>query len=250
MKIEQIQREVDGIPHMAISHARLMTEFILDYQPQNILELGFRHGVSTCYMAGALKETGRGSITTVDLETARALQPNIETLLTKLGLRDLVTVFYEPTSYIWRLMKMLEASPVPRFDLCYLDGAHSWFVDGFAFFLVDRLLVPGGWIIFDDLDWTYASSPALKDSSLVRAMPHEEANCPQVRKVYELLVKTHPAYSESSERDGWAYARKDSDGASTRSSEVRREVVYRKEYLGLGGALLKVARHVIRRTRT
>jgi hypothetical protein len=51
----------------------------------------------------------------------------------------MVNYYFEPTSYTWRMMKMLEEDEGPRFDLCYLDGAHSWFVDGFAFFLIDRL---------------------------------------------------------------------------------------------------------------
>ena len=38
-------------------------------------------------------------------------------------------------------MKMLEDDPEPRFDFCYIDGVHNWADDGFAFFLIDRLLV-------------------------------------------------------------------------------------------------------------
>jgi hypothetical protein len=105
-------------------------------------------------------------------------------------------------------MKMLQEDPRPRFDLCYLDGAHTWFVDGFAFFLVDRLLRRGGWIIFDDLSWTYSTSPTLKDTEAVRRMPPEERDTPQIELVYELLVKTHPGYGDFHAKHGWAYARK------------------------------------------
>jgi len=91
---------------------------------------------------------------------------------------------------------MLEEDPITRFDFCYVDGAHSWFVDGFAFFLVDRLLMPGGRIIFDDLNWTYVRSPSLKNTEMVINMPQDERETPQVLKVYELLVKTHSSYSD------------------------------------------------------
>lgn len=210
MGIDEIREKVEGIPHMSFIEAKVVTKVILDNKFQNILELGFRHGVSTCYMAGALDDLGRGKITTIDLIGARIAEPNIDHLLGILGLDKYVTVFYEPTSYIWRLMKMLEEDPSPRFDFCYIDGAHNWFTDGFAFFLVDRLLKPGGLIIFDDLDWTYESSPTWKNLPQTECMPQDEKSTPQIRRVYELLVKHHPAYGEFMEKDGWAYARKTS----------------------------------------
>jgi predicted O-methyltransferase YrrM len=181
---------------MSTEHADIMTALIVEHRLHRVLELGFHHGVSTCYIAAALDELGGGSLTTVDLEHARHLAPNVETLLGGLGLLHLVSVHYEPASYLWRLMKMLEAEPQPRFDLCYIDGAHSWATDGLAFFLVDRILAPGGWIVFDDLDWTFATSPGLKRTEMVRAMPREERETPQVRRVYELLAKTHGSYDE------------------------------------------------------
>ena len=145
---------------------------------------------------------------TIDLESARTAQPNIEELLTQVGERERVKVFYEPTSYTWRLMKFLEQDPLPSFDFCYLDGAHNWFVDALAFTLVDRVLRPGGWIIFDDVDWTYATSPALSKTEWVQNMPADERETPQVQKIFDLLVKTHPNYHHFRLEDGWAYAQK------------------------------------------
>ena len=230
---------------MSPEHADIMTALILEHRLQRVLELGFHQGVSTCYIAAALDELGGGSLTTIDLEEARHLDPNVETLLESLGLRQLVSVYYEPASYLWRLMKMLEASPPPRFDLCYIDGAHSWATDGLAFFLVDRMLVPGGWIVFDDLDWTFATSPGLKKTEMVRAMPREERETAQVRKVYELLVKTHGAYDELVERDGWVLARKSREPAK----EVRhvREIVHVPRHVGLGGLMIRIGRLLARR---
>ena len=225
MEIEKIRKRVEGLPHMAFSQAQLMRQVILENQFQSVLELGFRHGVSTCYMAGALDDLGRGSIVTIDLAGARNAEPNIDRLLAELGLTRFVTVFYEPTSYIWRLMKFLEEDASPRFDFCYIDGAHDWATDGFAFFLVDRLLKPGGLIIFDDLEWTYETSPALRNTEKVRLMPHDERSTPQIRRVYELLVKPHPAYGEFAVRDGWAFARKTSAGSTGVALPIRQEIV-------------------------
>jgi predicted O-methyltransferase YrrM len=246
MKIDEIMKEVEGLPYMSFAQAKVITDVILENQFQSILELGFCHGVSTCYMAGAIDELGSGNITTIDLIEARKADPNIDHLLDKLSLSKYVTVFYEPTSYIWRLMKMLEEGPLPRFDFCYVDGAHNWATDGFAFFLVDRLLKPGGLIVFDDLDWTYESSEALKETEEVKLMPQEERSAPQIRKVYELLVKPHPSYGEFMERDGWAYARKTSTEYRGISDKVRKEILYQKEYVGLGAAILKMVRKIVK----
>ncbi len=247
MKIEQVHRRLSGIPHMSEQQAETMTEFILREKPKSIIELGFFHGVSTCYMAAALDELSEGKITTIDLESARKREPNIENLLSELGLRERVDVYYEPTSYLWRLMKLIEDDPTPRYDLCYLDGAHSWNTDGFAFYLVDRLLKPGGWIIFDDIDWSYEKSPALKDTVRVQKMPPDERSALQVRKIYELLVKPHPAYSDFSVKDGWAYAKKINNGDTLQPTEVRQEIIYQKERYGLGAYLKDVVKGIRRK---
>ena len=116
MDIKEVNKVVSGLPNMTYSQAKRITKFIQEYDIKDILELGFRHGVSTCYMAATLKTLGRGSITTIDLEAARNETPNIESLLELLNLRGFVKVYYEPTSYNWRLMKMLKENPQPKFD--------------------------------------------------------------------------------------------------------------------------------------
>jgi len=210
----RVKELVGDTLHMSLYQANRLTAFMAEHAVQNVLELGFAHGVSTCYMATALARFGSGSIVTIDLESARQREPNIEELLARVGQSGRVTVYFEPTSYTWRLMKFLEEERRPAFDLCYIDGAHNWFVDGFAFFLVHLLLKPGGWIIFDDLDWTYATSPSLAHTERVRRMPEDERTTPQVRKVYELLVKSHPQYHNFRMENGWAYAQKKCDSVS------------------------------------
>ncbi len=209
MKLDEIKQIVGDTPHMSLGMAHRINEFIHENGAQNVLELGFLHGVSTCYIANALEESRGGSVNTIDLVSAQSLCPNIEQLLKRCDFRKVtVTWFYEPTSYNWRLMRFLEQKQPPQFDFCYIDGAHNWFVDGLAFFLVDRLLRVDGWIVFDDIDWTYSKSMSLHDTKRVKSMPTDERETPQVRKIYELLVKTHPCYSDFFVQDGWAYAHK------------------------------------------
>lgn len=245
MKVDDVHARVAGVPHMRPGQAAAITQLILERGCADVLELGFCHGVSTCYLAGAVEELGRGHVTTIDLESARDLAPPIGELLGRVGLARLVTVIHEPTSYVWRLMRFLDEDPAPRFDLCYIDGAHDWFTDGFAFLLVDRLLRPGGVVVFDDLDWTFAASPALGTSERVRRMPDDERTTAQVRKVYELLVKPHPGYDRFVEKDGWAYAYK-SAAAPAGGAAVRTEVVVEPRYVGVGGAALRLWRKLVR----
>jgi predicted O-methyltransferase YrrM len=105
-------------------------------------------------------------------------------------------------------MRYIEANSEPIFDLAYIDGSHSWFVDGFAFFLVDRLLRDGGWIIFDDMDWSFAKSKSSQILRRLNDMPEDERTTPQVRLIFELLVKRHPGYGNFREQGSWGFAQK------------------------------------------
>lgn len=203
MSLQEVKQVVQDLPYMSLKKAQVMQDFIHQYNISSILELGFYHGVSTCYMAAALEEADQGSVVSIDLHSAEKREPNIEELLKKCGYLDKVEFYYEPASYNWRLMKLIEAGE-KTFDLCYLDGGHDWYNTGYAFFLVDRLLQPGGWIIFDDLDWTMEHL----DNKWALRKPLEERVTPQVRKVWELLVKTHPSYGNFYEQGGWGYAQK------------------------------------------
>jgi predicted O-methyltransferase YrrM len=203
MNPHEVRRTIGDVPYMSLEQGETLTEFIRTNKVRDVLELGFCHGVSTCYIAAALAENGEGAVTSIDLEGARKIEPNIDQLLLKIGHRDRVTCYFEHSSYTWRLMKFLEENPNPRFDLCFLDGAHNWFVDGFAFLLADRLLRPNGWFIFDDLPWIDGGTTPAGE-----AMNEEERNTPQVQKIYELLVKPHPCYGDFRTEDRWAYARK------------------------------------------
>lgn len=209
MGIEDTSELLKDIFGMSLGQARYLENFIKSNNLSNLLELGFAHGVSSCYMATILNDLGKGHLTTIDLVKARNRSPNIEDLLHKLNLEEYVSVFYEYESYNWRLMKFIEEFDNPIFDFCYIDGAHDWNVDGFAFLLVDRLLKPGGWIIFDDMDWSFGSSPSMSNIGRVRNMPNDIKNIPHISKVFELLVKPHPNYCNFNTTDfGWGITQK------------------------------------------
>jgi predicted O-methyltransferase YrrM len=208
MNVEDVKKVVGDAPYMTVEQAKRMTSFIKEHGLKDVLELGFYQGVSSCYIAGAVKEMG-GRLSTIDRPNARDRSPNITELLDACGLTDTVDVFFEPQGFNWRLMKMLDDGKGPRFDLVYLDGGHTWDATGFAFFLVDKLLRTGGWLIFDDIDWSYATSEKFKDDPKVaRKLPEDYLATPQVRKVFELLVQQHPEYGDFRIEKQWAYAHK------------------------------------------
>jgi len=187
-------QELSYEPLTAPEAGRMLYEFVLRTEPRDILELGFAHGTSTAYIAAALAEAGHGHVLTIDRAEALARAPNIEALLKHVGVTDWVTAVASDHSYVWELMRILEArtaadGPEPCFDFAFIDGAHSWEVDGFAFLLVDRLLRFDRWVLFDDVNWTYANSPSLRESEYVRGLPEDERSMPQIREVIDLLVR-------------------------------------------------------------
>ena len=175
------------------------------------LELGFAHGVSSCYVAAALDEMGQGHLTSVDLLAGLEWQhPSIEELLAKAGLARYVTVAREQTTYTWFLKKAIEANSAgancePIWDFCFIDGPKNWTIDGCAFFLVDKLLRQNGWLLFDDLRWTYETFDLSDEMNgiLITQMGDDERTTPQIELVFRLLVMQHPDYGNFLIQDDW-----------------------------------------------
>jgi predicted O-methyltransferase YrrM len=215
MKFQNIEKILKHIPHMKPQEGKLIYQFILENDIHNILELGFAHGTSTCYMAAALDEIGSGSIITIDQHLAKKREPDIFTLLKTTNFENYVQPIFCDTSYNWELLKILEKQnengrTKTIFDFCFIDGAHSWEVDGLAFFLVEKLLKAGGWILFDDVDWKFGDSKSIKNMEFVLNMPDEQKNTAQVEKIFHLLVSQHSDFEDFQIKNRWGWARKKS----------------------------------------
>ncbi len=220
MKFETIAQYLEGIPYISSTKAKVLYNFILKSKPQRILELGFAHGTSSCYIAAALEELGKGELTTVDLKsTANSFSPSIDELLAKTGLAKYVSVNRENTSYTWFLKKKIEEQTknkncTPLYDFCFIDGAKNWTIDSCAFFLVDKLLKENGTILFDDYNWSYAEQEKLTGKTISDGINHlslgeDELNTPHINLIFHLLVMQHPNYSQFTIQDDyWAWATK------------------------------------------
>ncbi len=215
MKFEVVEKYLRGIPHTPSDDGRILYEFVLQHQVSNILELGFQHGVSTNYLAAALDEHGTGKILTIDREITRSESPSIYELSKQTGLERYIEVIFARSSYIWELRKLIKfnyENPLKKrtFDFCFIDGAHNFETDGFAFYLVDLLLEEGGVILFDDINWSYKNSPTLKDTEFVKELPKDEREAEQIRDVIELLVYPNNNYELIEIKNRWAWFRKKS----------------------------------------
>lgn len=106
-------------------------------------------------------------------------------------------------SYCWPMATLLRENPEPIWDYVFLDGAHTWDVDGFAFLLADMLLVPGGYLDLDDYEWTLARSKALSSLAVTaQCYTQEQRETPQVAMVAEILVARR-GYTEIQPRKLW-----------------------------------------------
>ena len=149
---------------MSPEQGRLVYDHVRSTRPEAVLELGTAHGVGAAYLAGALADNGHGALTTVDFAGA-AYDPSPETVLARAGVAERVTVVREFSSYTWWLKEQVQArsdragNVEPAYDFVYLDGAKNWTIDGLAVVLIEKLLRPGGWLLMDDLPWTYADDP-------------------------------------------------------------------------------------------
>jgi predicted O-methyltransferase YrrM len=172
-------------------------EFIKTTDSKLIAEIGVFKGHTAMKFAEYLK--GRGELHLFDFED---MVSNVEKMLNDAGYFNVLSHGNSRKtmdSYNWSLMKLLQAQKEPMFDYVYLDGAHVWAVDALTFFLVDRLLKPGGYIDFDDYDWTLESSPSMNPNSFPptkEMFTQEQIETRQVALIIELLVRRDPKYVE------------------------------------------------------
>lgn len=102
-------------------------------------------------------------------------------------------------TYSWTLFEMLEKGE--QFDVIYVDGHHTFYIDLPAIMLADKLLKPGGHLLLDDMQWTLSFLKANMMRSLsqwyfYRTMYNfsdytkEQQSLPHIKMIAdELLIK-------------------------------------------------------------
>lgn len=172
-------------------------EFIKTTNSRVIAEIGTYKGHTAMKIAEYLK--GQGELHLFDFED---LVLEVKQKLNGAGIFNVIAHGNSRKtmdSYNWSLMKLLQVRREPFFDYVFIDGAHVWAIDALTFFLVDRLLKPGGYIDFDDYDWTLRNSPSVNPISYPptkKMFTREQMETRQVALIIDLLVKRDPSYTE------------------------------------------------------
>ena len=208
MYFNEVWDIVGKLPYTNRERCEWLYNFVINNSLEKILELGFAYGKTTCVMAKALDDFAErgdkyGFIDTIDLESQREWQkPSIEDNLWKSRLDDHVQVYREKTGYLWWLAKKIQEQSVgysickPLYDFVFVDGSHRWHTDSSAFFLADKLLKRGGYMLFDDYLWTFdgAMGGDITFETDRREMSDEERKTPHIKLIVDLLVRQHPGY--------------------------------------------------------
>lgn len=75
---------------------------------------------------------------------------------------------------------------LPKFDIAYIDGGHVFHLDAPATCILKELCKPGGYMIFDDWNWSLAISPTLTPSN--RPATLQEYDMRQIEACHVQLV--------------------------------------------------------------
>jgi predicted O-methyltransferase YrrM len=219
-------------PHTFAKRGRLLYEHIRENKPGNVLELGTARGGSAVFISAALEANGSGHLTSVDSLRWMWEDPTPLEVLEKAGLGDLVTLDRRFSTYTWFLKAEIEkhlddAGWVrPAYDLIFLDGSKSWSTDGLAVVLAEKLLRPGGWLLLDDLGWTYEDFERKRNRQLhydtdIPQLSAEERVQPHLRAIFDLLMRTNPVFDRFVVQDDWwGWAHKSTDKLRLRSGGV------------------------------
>lgn len=98
-------------------------------------------------------------------------------------------------SYAWALsktlMEMRNNNLNGVYDVVYLDGFHSFFHDGLACCLIKELLKSDGYIIFDDMKWTFEKSRTMNPKISPRTLElftKEQIEDSQIQRVVNMFM--------------------------------------------------------------
>lgn len=163
-----------------------------------VAEVGVGVGATTVEMAKMMDNQGELHLFDFD-EAVTDLAADID----RLGFRNVHAHGNTPKlfdSYNWALGKLLlevKAGNAAPFDFIYIDGAHNFPVDGLAVSISMQLLAPGGYLLMDDVDWSYSRSKAMHpdDNPIVREwFTDEQISTQQVGFVCRLFLDGNPDF--------------------------------------------------------
>lgn len=205
------------LPRTHPTRGRVLYKHIRQARPKELLELGTARGGSAVFTAAALEANGAGHLTSVDRLGPGFVDPSAHEVLDKAGLSDWVTLDRRFSTYTWFLKSKIEerlrsdGTVRPVYDFIFLDGCKNWSTDGLAVVLAEKLLRPGGWLLLDDLGWSYGKHPKKPRhyGIEIAKLSDEERDQPHLRAIFDLLIMNNPAFDRFViQDDWWGWARK------------------------------------------
>ena len=125
-----------------------------------VYEIGVGVGATTLPIAQLLNNSGR-----LYLFSRKKDVLELSADLSQLGYENICDEWGSATKtysgYHFELACGFVADKLPLFDLAYIDGGHVFHLDGSATCILKQLCKPGGYMVFDDWNWTLAKSPTM-----------------------------------------------------------------------------------------
>lgn len=139
--------------HVSAEEGSFLQQIIRDTRPAISLEIGIAFGVSTMFICETLREIG--SQQHIAIDPGPVYRPGTDALdrcglgllnLERCGYRDMVDFHEAPSELV--LPELLKRGQ--RIDFAFVDGWHTFDHCLLDFFYVNRLLNPGGVVVFHD----------------------------------------------------------------------------------------------------
>lgn len=165
-----------------------------------IAEIGIGYGATSIEICRLLKN--RGALYLFDFEDKTA---SVSEMLERFGFHNVVCNGNSRKlfdSYAWSLAQLLlrrrKSGDLELFDFVYLDGEHCFHHDTPAALVLKELLKTGGYILFDDYDWSFETSQTLNPNVNPLILGHytdEQIRVPHVRLICDLFFDSDPSFS-------------------------------------------------------
>jgi len=145
--LEGNKREVDS--SVSEAEAKMLMKMVVDVKAKNTLETGVADGASAVAFCGALRKHSEGSVRHygVDPNQYSFYGGSAIAALQKDKLDDVFELLEGPSHLM--LPGLIEKNLV--IDCAFIDGWHTFDYTLIDFFLIDKMLKPGGLIAFHDM---------------------------------------------------------------------------------------------------
>ena len=171
---------------------------IRDFKCNSVAEIGIYEGYTSVEIAKHLNRIGELHLFDFEDKVSRVRQKieaagfsNVKTFGSSYKIASLLQLASREAGQ--------QDTNSPIYDYVFIDGAHTFAIDALTFFLSDRLLKIGGYLDFDDYEWTLAGSSSLRPEvfPLTRKLyTREQINCRQVKMIVDALVRKSGRYKE------------------------------------------------------